>query len=165
MNEAICKLESAGLLLRTPNSTTCSVYSTDSFKSKVYVCILAYTEASHHCITCTNVDATFCVYCVCMYDMYDMYTQPPCAEEWQQWLQTRGFYLTRKHHVHVRGSQIFMRNKFRRWLWYLKWCKSQQDRMIEAALYNSTNIQVHTCIYIHTYILEHSDCMNTVAYM
>lgn len=29
--------------------------------------------------------------------------------------------------------QIFMRNKFRRWVWFTKWSLSQEDRVLEAS--------------------------------
>lgn len=30
-------------------------------------------------------------------------------------------------------TQIFMRNKFRRWIWFAKWSSSQEDRVLEAS--------------------------------
>ncbi|CAM9599517.1 unnamed protein product [Scytosiphon promiscuus] len=53
--------------------------------------------------------------------------------EWDMWVASKGRHLALKRRVMHTGSQIFIRNKFRRWVWFAKWSLSQEERVIEAS--------------------------------
>eukprot|EP00752_Nemacystus_decipiens_P009941 g8865.t1 len=65
----------------------------------------------------------------------DGYTSLP---EWDAWVANKGRHLELKRNVIHIGGQIFLRNKFRRWVWFTKWSLSQEDRALVASQHFDT---------------------------
>eukprot|EP00903_Cladosiphon_okamuranus_P014275 g13258.t1 len=61
--------------------------------------------------------------------------------EWDAWVANKGRHLEMKRRVIHIGGQIFLRKKFRRWVWFAKWSLSQEDRVLEASQhYDATKV-------------------------
>ncbi|KAG5175384.1 hypothetical protein JKP88DRAFT_351504 [Tribonema minus] len=72
---------------------------------------------------------------------------PPCAKKWDKWAATTGRRLQRKHAINVKGGQIFLRNKFRRWAVYVRWCRARGQRMSAAYEYSRARVKRMSAAY------------------